>query len=273
VQKVSVKKVRVKLIVAIAVLATLTGCAKTGPQKPSPEAAQQLLKLRGYEFNVKSFHSAIQASDRTAVIAFLDGGISVNEQIDPDRETALIVAATQGDLSIVKLLLERKADPNISDKNGFTPFYRALGLKHDDIADLLAMQPNLNLNQRGLKRVTLLITYASRDREDIVKSLIERGADVTLRDDDDDTALHLAAQNGNVNLTKLLLDKGAPINAQNKVGGTALMWAASKGNVELAQLLLERGADASIKDEDGTTALGWAIKNKRDNVQAILKGK
>lgn len=264
---------KIKLTILVALLSLATACASSGPRKPTPEAAQQILKLRGYEFNGKAFHAAIQASDLTAVTAFMDAGININEQVEPDGDTALILAASLGETDIVKALLKRQADPNIVDKGGYTALFRALAGRHNDIADLLLPLPNLNLNARGLNKVTALITYASRDREDVVKNLIDRGADVTLQDGDGDTALHLTVQNGNVALTNLLLAKGAPVNVKNKVGGTPLMWAAATGNEELAKLLLEHGADPSIKDEDGVTALGWATKNKRENVIALLKGK
>jgi ankyrin repeat protein len=262
-----------KLGFGFALCLLFSACADTRPTKPTPQAAQQILKLRGYEFNSKAFHEAIRDADQTAVTAFLDGGINVNEQVEPDGETALILAASRGDLNIVKQLLARNADPNINDKGNFTALFRALAGRHNEVAELILAQPKLDLNARGLNKVTALITYASRDSEDIVKDLINRGADVTLQDGDGDTALHLTVQNGNVNLTKMLLAKKAPVNVKNKVGGTPLMWAASTGNDELAQLLLENGADPSIKDEDGTTALGWATKNKRDKVIAVLKGK
>ena len=51
------------------------------------------------------------------------------------------------------------------------------------------------------------------------------------------------------------------------------MWAAVYGNDEAARLLLNRGADASLKDNDGITAAQWAVRNKRDSVVALLRGK
>ena len=56
-------------------------------RKARPEAAQQLLKLRGYEFDEKSFHAAARASDLMAITAFIDGGINVNSQSDADGRT------------------------------------------------------------------------------------------------------------------------------------------------------------------------------------------
>jgi ankyrin repeat protein len=266
-----------KLLCCAAAVLTLAaiGCTPR-TSKPRPEAAQQILKLRGYEFNSKALRDAITASDQTAVIAFLDGGINVNEQVEPDGETALIFASSRGDLAIVKALLARNADPNIADKGGFTALFRALAGRHNEVAELLLAQPNLDLNARGLNKVTALIAYTSRNREDLVTSLVDRGADVRLQDGDGDTALHLAVQNGNLKLTKMFVSKGAPLDVKNKVGGTPLMWAAVFGNEELVKFLLESGADPTIKDSDGMTAASWAVKNKHEELVPLLsagKGK
>jgi uncharacterized protein len=51
------------------------------------------------------------------------------------------------------------------------------------------------------------------------------------------------------------------------------MWAAVYGHQDAAQLLLSRGADASMKDNDGITAAEWAVRNKRENVVLLLRGK
>jgi ankyrin repeat protein len=254
-------------------LLLLVGCATSGANKPTPEAAQRMLKLKGYDFNGKSFLEAVANSDQTAITAFVDAGIDVNARVEPDGQTALILAATQGDVEAVKRLLRSHADPNVTDARGSTPLFRALAKDRDDVASILLAQPGLDLNARGLNGVTALIAYASRDRDAEVKNLVERGADVKLQDGDGDTALHVAARNGNVGMMELLLGKGAEVNGKNKVGGTALMWAAVYGHEDAIRFLLAHGADPSLKDADGVTAAGWAAKNKRDSVVEILKGK
>jgi len=56
-------------------------------------------------------------------------------------------------------------------------------------------------------------------------------------------------------IVKMLLDKGANPDIQDKWGNTALMWAAVKNNPETVQLLLDAGANPDIQDNDGWTAL------------------
>jgi ankyrin repeat protein len=105
------QKVSLCLVIIAASLA-LAGCAQTDAVKPRPEAAQQLLKLRGYEFDEKSFFAAAQARDLQAINMFLDAGINPNAQ-NNDGRTVLIAAAARGDLEVVNVLLARGVDPNV----------------------------------------------------------------------------------------------------------------------------------------------------------------
>jgi ankyrin repeat protein len=247
----------------------LTGCAVSGSDKPTPEQAKRFLKLRGYAFDEKSFLSAAAASDLTAVTGFLAAGINPNARDESD-ETALIAAASRGDMDVVKALLRDGADINASVRGGYTSPLLALLNKHDDVADLLVAQPNLDLNARGSDGITVLMMYIWRRREDVVEKLLHRGADVSLQEKDGDTALHAAASTGNLNMLRMLLERRANPNVKNKLGGTPLMWAAVYGYQDAVQLLLEKGADPRLQDVDGVTAAQWADKNRRTEVAHLL---
>ena len=249
---------------------SLCGCAVSGSDKPTPEQAQRFLKLRGYDFDEKSFLSAAAASDLTAVTGFLEAGINPNAR-DQSDETALIAAASRGDMDVVRALLQGGADVKASVRGGYTALLLALVNKHDEVADVLVAQPNFDLNARGSDGVTVLMIYIWRQREDVVNKLLQRGADVTLQEHDGDTALHAAASTGNINILQMLLAKGADPNVKNKLGGTPLMWAAVYGYQDAVHLLLDKGADPRLKDIDGVTAAQWADKNKRTEVAQLLR--
>jgi ankyrin repeat protein len=257
------------LLLAIAVDAYLL--VRKHEKKPRPEAAQQVLKLRGYEFDAKSFQAAARASDLIAITAFVDGGININARSESDGRTVLVNAAAGGDLNVVKLLLERGADVNVADNSGYTALHHAIEARYDDVSEVLLSHPKLDPNARGLNGVTTLMSYVWRERKDAVQKLLDRGADVNAQDDDGDSALHGAAQNGNIEIMDLLVAKGANLNLKNKVGGTPLMWAAVYGHEDAARRLLERGADPSLKDADGKTARDWAVVNGRKNLVALLQ--
>jgi uncharacterized protein len=264
-----------KIILLCLVISSLLlsgGCVISGSRQAAPESAQRLLKLRGYNFDEKSFFAAGQARDVLAINAFLDGGINPNAQ-DADGRTILISAAAHGDLDIVNVLLSRGVDLNVKDRRGYTALSHAVEAMYEDVVDALLTHPDLDPNAKGLNARPVLLAYVWRDNQERVEKLLAHGADVNAQDADGDTALHGAAQTGNIEIMQRLLEKGADPNVKNKQGGTPLMWAAVYGHQDSARLLLSRGADASLKDNDGITAAEWAARNKRDNVVLLLRGK
>ncbi len=261
------KSYTLMLLVCLALF--LSACEKPN-QAPTPGAAKQLLKLRGYEFDEKSFRRAAAASDLIAVNTFFSAGINPNGKDEESGATALIAASTRGDLTIVQALLKGGAGINEKDKAGFNALLRALQSKHDDVGEVLVVRPELDVNVQGSNGITALMQYVIRNDKNRIQNLLDRGANPNLDDDEQDTALHLAAQRGDIDIVKMLLAKGADVNAKNKLGGTPLMWAGVYGHEEVAHALLEKGADPKLKDADGLTAAAWAAKNNREAMAQLL---
>ena len=110
--------------------------------------------------------------------------------------------------------------------------------------------------------------YAQTDDPTVVEMLVEAEADIDAREEDDRTALMLAAERSRTEIAKVLLHFGANVNEQDKDGKTALMYAVKQQNSwqgssdpELIDVLLEAGADVNEKSEDGMTALMFATKD------------
>ena len=246
------------------------GCKETN-QKPSPEDSKRGLKLRGYDYDEKSFLRAASTSDEVAVSSFVAAGMSPNVKEPSTGGSALISAATRGDLEMVNTLLRSGADVNQTDEKRFTALLRALQNDREEIANILVARPELDVNAQGEGGANALISFVARQRVPAVQDLLNRGANVNLPDSDGDTALNIAVQRGNVELVNLLLSKGADPNIKNKLGGTPLMWAGVFGRKEIAQLLLDKGADPRAKDVDGMTAAAWAAKNNRQEMVEFLK--
>ena len=263
---------KVILYLVFSSLLLLSGCAKIEEGPATPDNAKRVLKLRGYDFDEKSFFAAAQARDQLALNAFFDAGINANAQ-NSDGRTVLISAAARGELDIVNLLLSRGVDVNVKDNRGYTALAHALEARYPEVEEALLKRPELDPNVGGLLGRPILLAYVWRDNQKATERLLALGANVNLQDKDGDTALHGAAETGNVEIIRMLLDKGANPNAKNQQGGTPLMWAAVFGNGDAVRLLLSRGANASLKDNDGITALEWAARNKRDGIVSLLRGK
>lgn len=87
---------------------------------------------------------------------------------------------------------------------------------------------------------------------ELVKFLLESGADLNMVDDDGWTPLHYASRHGNFEIIELLLDLGADINIKNEKGYTALHYAIINEDIEIVDLLLKRGTIVP-DDEYGQT--------------------
>ena len=87
-----------------------------------------------------------------------------------------------------------------------------------------------------------LLTAIQKGDIEKVSSLIEKGADVNVRDTDGVTALILASQFGYADIVKLLIDNGANVNARDDEGRTALMKATIKRYKDIVKLLKAAGA-------------------------------
>uniref|UniRef100_A0A914DN02 Major sperm protein n=1 Tax=Acrobeloides nanus TaxID=290746 RepID=A0A914DN02_9BILA len=114
---------------------------------------------------------------------------------------------------------------------------------------------------------------AYENQIEIVRYLLEKGADLNRKDMNGSIALHYAAQNKNDNklIVELLLKHGADIEHQNTEGETCLMTASSRNNIEVVCYLLEKGADSNIKDKYGRTALFYVVNENKLIVKLLLE--
>jgi ankyrin repeat protein len=152
---------------------------------------------------------AASIGDTETISQLLDKTPDFLNSFSPDGFTALGLASFFGHVSLVNLLLDKGAKPNIASNNQFkvAPIHSACAISHFDIAKLL----------------------------------IEHGADVTAKQMQGVTPLHSAAHNGQTKLSKLLIDNGAEISAKMDNGQTPLFMANEKNFQETAELIIKHG--------------------------------
>ncbi|KAJ7112585.1 ankyrin repeat-containing domain protein [Mycena epipterygia] len=104
----------------------------------------------------------------------------------------------------------------------------------------------------------------------IVRLLLEKGADVNAVDAEHESALQAASNGGHTETVRLLLEKGADVNAKGGEYGNALQAASEKGNPELVRILLKEGADVNTEGGSYGTALQAASYGGSPEIVRIL---
>lgn len=140
------------------------------------------------------------------------------------------------------------------------------------IANFLARQPGVDLEQANPLGETPLMLAAVRGQTQLVQTLLEQGAQPNRPGWN---ALHYAASHtGDAALAIIgqLLEHSAYIDAESPNGTTPLMMAARYGLSDAVTLLLQAGADPSIKNQQGLTAVDFAREAGRDrDVQQLQR--
>ncbi|KAI9009510.1 ankyrin repeat-containing domain protein, partial [Gaertneriomyces semiglobifer] len=96
----------------------------------------------------------------------------------------------------------------------------------------------------------------------------------TSKNSSGNTALHMAAANGELEILKYILPHltMGDVNSTNSDGSTPLHWAALNGKLDCVQLLLDSGADATLQNEQGRSAVTVAEQQGHmDVVNVLLK--
>lgn len=106
---------------------------------------------------------------------------------------------------------------NSADLCGDPPMLLAAGNGHLAVVKLL-LEEGARVDQRNVQGETPLIRAAHNGQFYVVEHLLNAGADVNALDLSDNTALHWAAMRGHVEIVRLLLGRGADTSAVNKLG-------------------------------------------------------
>lgn len=147
--------------------------------------------------------------------------------VERNNDSPLLVPLMQGNLAAIGKMLEKGKDVNAPvDRGGRLP----------------------------------LAVAAGNRRADVVRFLLNAGANVLLADKNGCTALHIAAQENSLEICRMLVEAGASVDARDAYGSTPLAKAVStsKGRGEVITYLLSAGADPDIRNSHGISAKALA---------------
>ncbi|MHC4798404.1 MAG: ankyrin repeat domain-containing protein [Planctomycetota bacterium] len=157
----------------------------------------------------------------------------------------------------------------ISSVHG-SDIYQAIDSGHVElVSDIIEQNPDL-INLPNSDNLTPLNLAAYRGQAEIVKILLNAGADVTIGDNENSQPIHNAAVGGHLEVVDILINHGVDINCQDDNGATALSFAVSYGRSEMVKYLLSMGVDPTIKNTYGRPPLHLAIMNRQFEIAELL---
>lgn len=196
------------------------------------------------------------------------------------------------DKALALSLIKKGKDVNMRDEYGNTPLHHC---RIDVTVPQALIAKGANVNARNNWGRTPIFSAIERTEGELTDVLLQNGAEVDVRDcfgvtpremaekyETSDmlggvrknvgySALHAAAEKGNLATVKQLLAAGASVSGVDSHGETPLHKAANAGALQVAELLIQKGASVRAKDVDGRTPLHLAAKKSAAVSQLLVK--
>ncbi|KAJ7481671.1 ankyrin repeat-containing domain protein [Mycena latifolia] len=173
-------------------------------------------------------------------------------------------AARDGLTDILGLLIYHDGNVNTKRADGIV-LDLASGYHYDVVKLLIEHGADVNA-QCG----SILQAACSFGHEDIVKLLIEHGADVNAQGGEYGSTLQLASRAGHKDIVKLLIEHRADLNAQSEEYGSVLQDASGAGRGDVVCMLIEHGADVNVQGGHYGSALQLASGAGHKDIVKVL---
>jgi ankyrin repeat protein len=253
------------------------------------------INASNFDSEKTALHLAAQAGHPKVVKRLLSVEGIKKDARDVFKATPLHAASAEGHDDIVKMLLNAGANPNVDDLYGTTPLHEAALGNHTAVVKRLLKAPGIRLNPVCHKlrmpnypggyhqfyfSGTPLHVAAKRDNPQIVRLLLNAGANPNSKTRRHETALHMAAKIGNPEIAADLLHAGADVNARSNVyHQTPLHCAANvrsnvrRGDKSIIETLLKAGARPNLQSQNIGTPLHLAARTgQNEKVKMLLEG-
>ena len=224
---------------------------------------------KGVSYTI-SYPTSYRKCSVQTVEAIIEHGADVNA-MNNRGQTALWFACVDGQDSVVKIRLDREAEPNIADKHQDSCLHAAIHGRCSTETIQKIVDHGAHVNAVNKDGATPLLLACSAAHEGAVRLLLKVKADTNIADGDGDTTLHAATYCSEETL-QAVIDYGAHVNAVNKRGRTSLLLSCFYRQMDSVKVLLEAGADPTIADEEGFSCLHAAIDGRcsTDILQALI---
>jgi ankyrin repeat protein len=231
---------------------------------------------------------AAERGDRVVALRMIGSGANVNTP-GPDGSTAVMYAAANDDVELVRALIKAGANVKLKNQLGTSAITEAAIIGSTPVIDAL-LKAGADPNTKNPEGETPLMAVARSGNVAAARLLVEARADVNAKETfGGQSALMWAAAQSQAEMVKFLAANGADLNARgvvrqwerkvikeprpkdmNKGGFTPLLYAAREGCVECARYLIAAGADPNLEDPERITPLNMALLNLHFEFAAFM---
>ncbi|CAG0906265.1 unnamed protein product, partial [Cyprideis torosa] len=204
----------------------------------------ELLLSAGADINARDrngwtpLHYCTVKGDR-AVLLLLLGRSAVVDCRDEYGRTPLLLACQEGHASQVRDLVNHKADVNAKERRGWTPLMWASFAGHEATVEFLVRETNVDLEERENFGGWTALAYAAReDQTQVMRILLDEGAEVDAEDSEGITPLQWACQEGSLESVKLLVEHGADWRRTNDFGVNAVWYSLARADLGLSEYFM-----------------------------------
>ncbi len=227
------------------------------------ESALKALRSANYKLTPSDYVRAASINDVEILKNFLVAGMDIDAR-GPEGDSALQVAAERGHIDALELLLASGANVDVRSKDGWTPLMTAAFYNRVDAVGVL-LNNGADPSKKDNSGWTALMQAVYKGHTQIVTEMVKHGVKEMER------SLLVAALMGHTEVARTLVNAGADINARTEENETPLMMAAQKGRLEAVEMLLAEGADAKLVNNVGDTAAAMAEERGHQELAALLQ--
>lgn len=185
---------------------------------------------------------------------------------DKNQRYILHWAAVQGRERVAELLLKFENPPiNELDDTQTSPLILATLKGNLNIVKML-VEKGADINQRNWQGHSSIQYACSKGWKDVVEYLLEKGVDVNVVDNRGDSSLHRLASLGRIEILEMFLKYNPNVNCQNSEGNTPLHIACEDNEATVVLALVQHGADTEIMNKDKKLALDLCKPGLRRSV-------
>lgn len=208
---------------------------------------------------------------------FIDKGFDLKGK-DPKGNTIFNYAAKNGNVSFLKMLIEKEVNPTVVNKEGGNAIlYASQGTRDsqnslETYTFLEGLGIDVNVIGDSGRNPLHAIAYKSKDLA-IFSYFIKKGVDINLQDEGGNSPFMNAANSNDLKVVEFLSNYVKGFNAKDENGRSALAMAVNRNTTAVVDFLLKKGADIQTKDKEGNSLAYYLLNTFRTKDSKVFDAK